>query len=176
MIKDYARLDRIIRFDNNKYFIRINTADGTKRWCHQCPLYNLGLSEPECVLGETLKEELCKRGGYYQELKVCLEASQPPLESTKRGQDSTSGAPEAQTHYQGSPVEPLAIMALLMSKSKILGFLEGNATKYAMRAGRKAGEPMEKDLEKYRTYQKWANELKKFNTITTPKGTYMIGG
>ena len=123
-----------------------------------------------------MKQELYKEGECYQELKVCPEAPKPPLESTRRGLDSTSGAPEVQMHYQGAPVEPLAIMALLMSKDKILGFLEGNATKYAMRAGKKQGEPMEKDLEKFKTYQKWANEVKEFNTITTPKGTYKIGG
>ena len=53
-------------------------------------------------------------------------------------------------HYKDCLVEPFYLMTNVLTVEEFIGFLKGNAIKYAMRAPFK-GES-EKDLEKYKYY------------------------
>lgn len=66
----------------------------------------------------------------------------------------TEGTPDKATHYKGS-VEPLEVMAKIMSKQEFIGFLKGNIIKYSYRAGRKQGESGDKDRNKFLVYSDW---------------------
>lgn len=54
------------------------------------------------------------------------------------------------THYKDMPIEPWELMAGVLTPEEFRGFLKGNAIKYALRAGRKAGAS--DDAEKARHY------------------------
>ena len=56
-------------------------------------------------------------------------------------------------HYRGMPIEPLEVMQAILTPEEYRGFLKGNIIKYSMRAGRKAGEPVDKEVDKARNYQ-----------------------
>lgn len=56
-------------------------------------------------------------------------------------------------HYRDMPIEPLEVMQAVLTPEEYRGFLKGNIIKYSMRAGRKAGEPVEKEVDKARNYQ-----------------------
>ncbi len=43
------------------------------------------------------------------------------------------------THYKEMAVEPWALMEAVLTEEEFIGFLKGNAIKYALRAGRKPG-------------------------------------
>jgi len=58
-------------------------------------------------------------------------------------------------HYAGEPIQPIELMQDLLTHSEFIGFLKGNMLKYSMRAGRKQGEPAEKDAAKYKRYAEW---------------------
>ena len=66
----------------------------------------------------------------------------------------TEGTPDKATHYKGA-VEPLEVMAKIMSKDEFIGFLKGNIIKYSYRAGRKQGESGDKDRNKFIVYSDW---------------------
>ena len=66
----------------------------------------------------------------------------------------TEGTPDKATHYKGA-VEPLEVMAKLLTKDEFAGFLKGNIIKYSYRAGRKEGESGEKDRNKFLVYSDW---------------------
>ena len=53
-------------------------------------------------------------------------------------------------HYKDCLIEPFYLMTNVLTVEEFMGFLKGNAIKYAMRAPFK-GES-EKDLEKYKYY------------------------
>lgn len=57
------------------------------------------------------------------------------------------------THYKEMPVEPIALMKTLLTKEELQGFYKGNIIKYALRAGHKPGESVDKDLTKLRAYE-----------------------
>lgn len=56
-------------------------------------------------------------------------------------------------HYRSMPIEPLEVMQAVLTPEEYRGFLKGNIIKYSMRAGRKAGEPVDKEVDKARNYQ-----------------------
>lgn len=62
-------------------------------------------------------------------------------------------------HYKSIPVEPFDLISSLLSYEEWRGFLKGNMIKYAIRAGRKPGESIEKDVSKYEAYKKLLFEL-----------------
>lgn len=62
-------------------------------------------------------------------------------------------------HYKELPVEPFDLISSLLSYEEWQGFLKGNMIKYAIRAGRKPGESIEKDVSKYEAYKKLLFEL-----------------
>ena len=62
-------------------------------------------------------------------------------------------------HYKTIPVEPFDLISSLLSYEEWQGFLKGNMIKYAIRAGRKPGESIEKDVSKYEAYKKLLFEL-----------------
>jgi hypothetical protein len=52
-------------------------------------------------------------------------------------------------HYKDMPVQPWELMQAVLTHEEFIGFLKGNAIKYALRAGRKEGSD---DLGKCRHY------------------------
>lgn len=72
--------------------------------------------------------------------------------------------PETNTHYMGA-VQPIELMLNVLSREEFIGFLKGNMIKYTFRAGRKAGEPAEKDRNKYLTYAEWLRTFESFGAI-----------
>lgn len=58
------------------------------------------------------------------------------------------------SHYGGAdnPYEAIKVMRAWMTKDEVRGFLLGNAIKYLSRAGKKDGEPAEKDYLKAQWY------------------------
>lgn len=63
-------------------------------------------------------------------------------------------------HYTDMPIEPIEVMAMLLTKEEFKGFLKGNIIKYTYRAGRKPGEDTQKDLDKAKVYSDWLESLK----------------
>ena len=53
-------------------------------------------------------------------------------------------------HYADMPVEPLEVIKSVLTYEEYIGFLKGNAIKYAMRAGRKSGSD---DVAKFGFYK-----------------------
>ena len=51
--------------------------------------------------------------------------------------DSASDYQVGGTHYKDMPVEPWDVMHAVLTHEEWVGFLKGNAIKYAMRQGRK---------------------------------------
>lgn len=70
----------------------------------------------------------------------------------------TEGTPDKATHYKGA-VEPLEVMAKILTKEEFVGFLKGNIIKYSYRAGRKVGESVEKDRNKFLVYSDWLHKV-----------------
>lgn len=70
----------------------------------------------------------------------------------------TEGTPDKATHYKGA-VEPLEVMAKILTKEEFIGFLKGNIIKYSYRAGRKVGESVEKDRNKFLVYSDWLHKV-----------------
>lgn len=68
------------------------------------------------------------------------------------------GTPDKATHYKGA-VEPLEVMARILTKDEFVGFLKGNIIKYSYRAGRKQGESGEKDRNKFIVYSEWLHKV-----------------
>lgn len=60
-------------------------------------------------------------------------------------------------HYKDCLVEPFYLMTKVLTVDEFIGFLKGNAIKYAMRAPFK-GES-EKDIEKYLYYSSLLNQV-----------------
>lgn len=55
-------------------------------------------------------------------------------------------------HYKSGGIQPIDIMCLNFSRDEFIGFCKGNALKYILRAGKKEGEPVDKDLTKALNY------------------------
>lgn len=87
-----------------------------------------------------------------------VEAAVEPLRASEGVSKDTEGTPDKATHYKGA-VEPLEVMAKIMSKEEFIGFLKGNIIKYSYRAGRKQGESGEKDRNKFLVYSKWLSNV-----------------
>jgi len=65
-------------------------------------------------------------------------------------------------HYQlWEGMEPFELHKKLLSESEYIGFLKGNIIKYKLRIGDKPNEPIERDLEKIKVYQKELNKILK---------------
>ena len=77
---------------------------------------------------------------------------------SKETPKDTEGTPDKATHYKGA-VEPLEVMAKLLTKDEFIGFLKGNIIKYSYRAGRKQGESGEKDRNKFLVYSDWLHKV-----------------
>ena len=59
-------------------------------------------------------------------------------------------------HYKEMPVEPWDVMKTVLTPEEWIGYLKGASIKYAMRAGKKAASP--KDKEKFEHYRKKLRE------------------
>ena len=78
---------------------------------------------------------------------------------------NNDGTPEKATHYQGG-VQPVELMQAILTPDEFKGFLKGNMIKYAYRAGKKAGESIQKDRTKYLVYAQWLKEYLETGKIT----------
>lgn len=87
--------------------------------------------------------------------------------------NTKEGTPSTSAHYKGA-IEPLELMANIMSKDEFVGFLKGNCIKYAWRAGRKQGESIEKDTNKFLTYAHWLHQATNGKPIELGDGKIII--
>lgn len=85
----------------------------------------------------------------------------------------TVGTPDKATHYKGA-VEPLEVMANIMTKEEFIGFLKGNIIKYSYRAGRKQGESGDKDRNKFIVYSDWLAKVTNGQPIELDGKTIII--
>lgn len=60
-------------------------------------------------------------------------------------------------HYKDMPIEPWELMQAVLTHEEFVGFLKGNAVKYSLRAGRKAGAL--DDADKARHYMMKLREV-----------------
>ena len=62
-------------------------------------------------------------------------------------------------HYElWEDFEAFDVMVATLSHVEFMGFLKGNILKYQLRLGNKEGEPVEKDLQKIKTYKQILKE------------------
>lgn len=59
------------------------------------------------------------------------------------------------SHYSAMAVQPIELMQMFMTEEEFIGYLKGNILKYSMRAGKKNGEPVDKDMSKAKRYMEW---------------------
>lgn len=59
-------------------------------------------------------------------------------------------------HYKDMPIQPWAVMELVLTREEFIGYLKGNIIKYSMRAGRKEGSD---DAGKAQHYQQKLKEI-----------------
>ena len=57
-------------------------------------------------------------------------------------------------HYKSAPIEPIALMKIVLTPEELKGFYKGNIIKYSLRAGLKQGESKDKDITKMNAYLK----------------------
>ena len=60
------------------------------------------------------------------------------------------------SHYKDMPIQPWALMEMVLTVEEFRGFLKGNIIKYSMRAGRKEGSD---DAGKAKHYMQKLNEV-----------------
>lgn len=60
------------------------------------------------------------------------------------------------THYKDMPIQPWAIMEVVLTHDEFVGFLKGNIIKYSLRAGRKDGSD---DAGKAKHYMQKLKEI-----------------
>jgi hypothetical protein len=63
-----------------------------------------------------------------------------PEIQTQRNESEKMTPDETQvggTHYKDMPMQPWAVMELVLTRAEFIGFLKGNVIKYSMRAGKK---------------------------------------
>jgi hypothetical protein len=53
-------------------------------------------------------------------------------------------------HYKQMPMQPWAVMELVLTHAEFVGYLKGNVIKYAMRAGHKPGSDDAGKAEHYK--------------------------
>lgn len=68
---------------------------------------------------------------------------------------------EHPSHYGGEddPYEVIKVLKAWMTQEELIGFCKGNAIKYIARAGRKADQPVERDLAKAKWYLAYIESL-----------------
>jgi len=64
------------------------------------------------------------------------------------------------THYKDMGIQPWELMEALLEPEEFIGFLKGNAMKYALRDGKKEGAT--KDAEKARHYMAKLAEMEEY--------------
>lgn len=64
-------------------------------------------------------------------------------------------------HYGGgdNPYEVIKVLKAWMSREELIGFCKGNAIKYISRAGKKEGQPFERDMAKARWYLDYIEKI-----------------
>lgn len=58
-------------------------------------------------------------------------------------------------HYEEMAIQPIELMQAILTQEEFIGYLKGNMIKYAMRAGHKDGESVEKETAKFRHYKRF---------------------
>lgn len=76
--------------------------------------------------------------------------------------------PPASKHYHACPIEPIDVMARVLSPDEFRGFLLGNIIKYRLRAGHKDNVLV--DFAKARQYEKWYEQFMNTGYILIGEG------
>lgn len=74
--------------------------------------------------------------------------------------DQSDGTAATATHYQvdGARLQPVEILQDILTPEEFSGWLKGNMFKYFCRAGKKPGEPYEKDMAKCLQFNEWLKQ------------------
>ena len=70
------------------------------------------------------------------------------------------GTAATATHYQidGARLQPVEMLQDILTPEEFRGWLKGNMFKYFCRAGKKPGEPYEKDMAKCLQFNEWLKQ------------------
>lgn len=74
--------------------------------------------------------------------------------------DQSDGTAATATHYQvdGARLQPVEMLQDILTPEEFRGWLKGNMFKYFCRAGKKPGEPYEKDMAKCLQFNEWLKQ------------------
>lgn len=74
--------------------------------------------------------------------------------------DQSDGTAATAKHYQidGARLQPVEMLQDILTPEEFRGWLKGNMFKYFCRAGKKPGEPYEKDMAKCLQFNEWLKQ------------------
>lgn len=74
--------------------------------------------------------------------------------------DQSDGTAATATYYQidGARLQPVEMLQDILTPEEFRGWLKGNMFKYFCRAGKKPGEPYEKDMAKCLQFNEWLKQ------------------
>ena len=74
--------------------------------------------------------------------------------------DQSDGTAATATHYQidGARLQPVEMLQDILTPEEFRGWLKGNMFKYFCRAGKKPGEPYERDMAKCLQFNEWLKQ------------------
>lgn len=74
--------------------------------------------------------------------------------------DQSDGTAATATHYQvdGARLQPVEMLQDILTPEEFRGWLKGSMFKYFCRAGKKPGEPYEKDMAKCLQFNEWLKQ------------------
>lgn len=74
--------------------------------------------------------------------------------------DQSDGTAATATHYQvdGARLQPVEMLQDILTSEEFRGWLKGNMFKYFCRAGKKPGEPYERDMAKCLQFNEWLKQ------------------
>lgn len=74
--------------------------------------------------------------------------------------DQSDGTAATATHYQvdGARLQPVEMLQDILTPDEFRGWLKGSMFKYFCRAGKKPGEPYERDMAKCLQFNEWLKQ------------------
>lgn len=74
--------------------------------------------------------------------------------------DQSDGTAATATHYQvdGARLQPVEMLQDILTPEEFRGWLKGSMFKYFCRAGKKPGEPYERDMAKCLQFNEWLKQ------------------
>lgn len=75
--------------------------------------------------------------------------------------DQSDGTAATATHYQvdGARLQPVEMLQDILTPEEFRGWLKGSMFKYFCRAGKKPGEPYERDMAKCLQFNEWLKQV-----------------